>query len=104
MGNYRRHVTFEYLSGDAASAFDSIVGAMTDAGYVAKEKREKNGRLGIGFTKKGVGAVLLSVNPKAVSKPAHPDAKGMFVLNMPYKGKIENTVENADVAQEAATP
>lgn len=97
-GNYRRRVTFEYLSGDAATVFDSLVASMASAGYKAKEKKEKDGHFGVGFNKKGVGAVLLSVNPKAVPKPAHPDAKGMFVLDFPYKGTIET------VAQEAVAP
>lgn len=101
-GNYRRRVTFEYLSGDAASVFDSIVGSVTGAGYSAKERKEKDGRLSIGFNKKGIGALLLSVNPNAVPKPAHPDAKGMFVLDFPYRGKVESTgaLQNAPTSRE----
>lgn len=97
-GNYRRRVTLEYLDGDAGSVFDAAFMSLTSAGYVAKKKWEKDGRFGSGFNKKGVGALLLSVNPKAVPKPAHPDAKGMLVLDYPYPGKIVATARKTATA------
>jgi len=84
-GPTRRAAVFEFLDGDASSAFGNIARSLQSAGYApaGSAGTDADGKQKQTYKKAGAPnlAVLVYDYPASVKKPAHPSAKGIIKIS-----------------------
>ena len=94
-GQDRRVVIYEFMEGDIAAMADVLQRDMGAAGFSARTEADRgDGKTRITFISPEHGRVNATLVPDLGDKPANPEARGVFSLDIP--------LEPAAVSEESA--